>query len=216
MHVMRSILAITLGLSLTPEPGFTRTIALGVVVYSDGGLIGGSDASEGTTVYDGDQLSTAEDGGLRVNLRTARLQLASKSSVELHSLEKGAEAELSSGSLVFSTAAKTGLEVRANGAEIRPAADGPTIGHIRIVGPKELRILARRGDLEFSYRGESRLIREGSAYRVELVPANDSAAAEPNPQQNKWAGGAKPLFLFFAIGAATGAAVAGIVHVFRN
>ena len=50
----------------------------------------------------------------------------------------------------------------------------------------------------------------------ELVLANDDAAAEPNPQQNKWAGGAKPLFLFFAIGAATGAAVAGIVHVFRN
>jgi hypothetical protein len=153
---------------------------------------------------------------VRVNLRTARLQLASQSSVSLHSLEKGAEADLSSGTMVFSTALKMGLEVRANGAAIRPAADRPTIGHIRIAGPKELRILARRGDLEFSYRGGTRLIREGSAYRVELDPANENAAAEPDPQQSKWAGGVKPLFLFFVIGAATGAAVASIVHVFRN
>jgi hypothetical protein len=63
VHLMRPMLAITLGLSLAPEPDFARAIALGVVVYSDGGLIGESHASEGTTVYDGDQLSTAEDGG---------------------------------------------------------------------------------------------------------------------------------------------------------
>jgi hypothetical protein len=51
---------------------------------------------------------------------------------------------------------------------------------------------------------------------VQLDPAKEDGAAESDPQQSRRAGGAKPLFLFFAIGAAMGAAVASIVHVFRN
>src|SRR5690348_16542968 len=116
MHHTRAGISIGLVICLLAPLEFARSVALGVVVYSDGGMIGESDASEGTTVYDGDQLSTVEDGGLRVNLRAARLQLASQSSVALHSAEKGTQADLSSGGLVFSAALKSGMEVRANGA----------------------------------------------------------------------------------------------------
>ena len=214
MRVMRPVLAIALAVSLTPEPHFARSLPLGVVVYSDGGLIGEIDVSEGTTVYDGDRLSTAEDGGLRVNLRTARLQLMNQSSVMVYSAENGAKADLSSGSVVFSSAAKTSIEVYAIGAEIRPAADDPTVAHVRIVGPKELRIFARRGALEFSYHGERRLIPEGAAYRVQLDPVGNDAAANSDQDQIKKAGNHKPMFLFFVIGAA--AAVASMIRVFQN
>jgi hypothetical protein len=213
MHLTRAGISIGLMISLLAPPEFARSVALGVVVYSDGGMIGESDASEGTTVYDGDRLSTMEDGGLRVNLRTARVQLANQSTVALHSAEKGAEADLSSGGVVFSAALKSGIEVHANGAEIRPAADGPTIGHVLIAGPKDLRIFARRGALEFSYRGESRVISEGAAYRVQLNPVGENAEADSDPNPIK-TGSHKPLFIFIAIGAA--AAVASIIHVFRN
>jgi hypothetical protein len=213
MHHTRAGISIGLVICLLAPLEFARSVALGVVVYSDGGMIGESDASEGTTVYDGDQLSTVEDGGLRVNLRAARLQLASQSSVALHSAEKGTQADLSSGGLVFSAALKSGMEVRANGAEIRPAADGPTIGHVLIAGPKDLRIFARRGALEFSYHGESRVISEGAAYRVQLDPVGADATSDSGPTPIK-AGNHKPLFIFIAIGAA--AAVASIIHVFRN
>src|SRR5437016_11484717 len=137
MDAIRQIIVSALVLSLACGPTSARPAVLGIVVYAGGAHIGASDASQGTTVYDGDQLSTEDDGELRVNMRTARLQLAQQSSVTLRRIDQATEieADLSSGTLVFSAARATAIEVLADEARIRPAADAPTIAHVRVVGP---------------------------------------------------------------------------------
>ena len=47
------------------------------------------------------------------------------------------------------------MEILADGAFLRPLADGPTVAQVTIVGPKELQIRARRGAWQFAYAGET-------------------------------------------------------------
>ena len=74
---------------------------------------------------------------------------------------------------------------------------------------KELRILARRGSLQFAYNGESALIPEGVAYRVLLDPDDDPAnpsASGPTSQKPGTPG--KPFLLIAIVAAAAAAAAA--------
>src|SRR5260370_11915055 len=84
--------------------------------------------------------------------------------------------------LFFSVGNPPAVAVPANNAWIRPASSAPTVAHIRIVNPKELRISAQRGSLQFSYEGESALIPEGVAYRVLLDPDDHPPSASPRDQ----------------------------------
>lgn len=158
-QLVSTLLGISLPFSAATVPGWAAdpAIILGVVTHSDGGHIGETDLSEGTTIYDGDCLSTEEDGKLAVHTRTANLQLEAESNGTVRQASGGGTAaELNAGTLVFSAARAAGVEIHADGALIQPAADGPTVAHVCMVGPKELGIYARRGDLEFSYREQAR------------------------------------------------------------
>jgi hypothetical protein len=123
--------------------------------------------------------------------------------------EKGVAVDLTSGAVVYSTAAASVVVVRANGAIIRAADDAPMIAHVRVVGPKELRIFAQRGALDFSYREEQELITEGACYRV-LLNTVEEDAANPGTSgpQGKTVGLAHKAFVFIAIGVGAAAAAA--------
>jgi hypothetical protein len=118
------------------------------------------------------------------------------------------EAELSRGTLVFRAGQAAVLEIAALQALIRWAGDAGTTGQVSIIGPKELRIRARRGSLQFSYRGETQAIAEGESYRVILNPPED------DPKKKE---GVKPVrrrnaFLFIAIAGGGGGAAAIILE----
>src|SRR4029077_8524444 len=90
---------------------------------------------------------------------------------------------------------------------IQPAANAASVAHIRVVNPKELRIYAQRGALEFSYHGESELIPEGAAYRVLLDPSDKELAAfSDSGEAGKNAGKPHTKFLLLAIAIAAGGA----------
>jgi len=202
-------------LSLASEPSPARVAAVGVVSHADRAHIGEAPASSGTTVYDGDRLSTETDGVLRLNAGTTALHLAPQTSLTVRLTDSGqsTQVELAAGMLVFSVANPPAVAVHVNNAWIRPASNAPTVAHIRIVNRKELRISAQRGSLQFSYEAESALIPEGVAYRVLLDPEDDPASASASGQPNKKSGKARKPFLFIAIAAA--AAVAAIL-LMRN
>ncbi len=202
-------------MSLGADTPQARVAPFGVVSHADRAHIGEAPASSGTTVYDGDRLSTETDGVLRLNAGTTALDLAPQTSltVRLTASGQSTQVELAAGMLVFSVANPPAVAVHANNAWIRPASSAPTVAHIRIVNPKELRISAQRGSLQFSYEGESALIPEGVAYRVLLDPEDDPASASASGQPNKKSGKARKPFLFIAIAAA--AAVAAIL-LMRN
>ena len=139
----------------------------------------------GATVYDGDRFSAEAGGLLLVRLGTAMLELAEASVVGVRNRAnstQGMEVELGNETLVFSAERAAWLNVIARETSIRPVADTRTVAEITVRGPQELRICARRGALQFSYRGETRTIAEGKCYRVILDPVNNSPEEkEPIP-----------------------------------
>src|SRR5437879_1007020 len=168
------------GIPLPARPAGTPSLLpLGVVTQASGAHFRAARVS-GATIYDGDGLSTEAEGALQFRGSAAVFYLPGSSGVTLHGLPMGTQAQLQTGTVVFSTAKAIAMEILADGAFIRPLADGPTVAQVTIVGPKELQIRARRGALQFAYAGETEKIAEGASYRIVLDPPE---AAPPFPQR---------------------------------
>jgi hypothetical protein len=77
---------------------------LGMVVHSERAHVGEAAASAGSTIFEGDQLSTEAGGLLRIAIPALTLQLGGQSALVLgHVVDpEGIVAELASGTLVFS------------------------------------------------------------------------------------------------------------------
>ena len=181
-----------------------------MVAHADRAHVGQAAASVGSTIYDGDQLSTEAGGVLRISGPALTLQLDAQSILILRhpaDTDDSIQADLACGTLVFSAAQKGSISVVADDALIRAAAKVATLAHIRVVNSKELRIYAQRGALEFSYHGESEVIAEGAAYRVLLDPSEKEAAAlESEPAKVHYK------FLLLVIGIAAGIAIPVVIH----
>jgi hypothetical protein len=178
----RRILAMTLAFFLVGIPLPTRPagiLVLGVLMQASAAHFNAARASAGATVYDGDRLSTESEGLLQFRGAGSLLYLPGRSGVTLHRLPNGTQAHLRTGGLVFSSATASAMEILANDAFIRPAADVPTVAQVTLVGPKELQITARRGALEFSYHNETEKIAEGTSCRIFLDSPNTAASSFP-------------------------------------
>jgi hypothetical protein len=210
-HLLALEMAFFLAGNSTPK----SPAVLGVVVQAYRAHVNTSAASEGTTVYDGDYFSTEAGGTLRLRGGAAALDLAEESELLVRSTGSGAQkidAELVKGTVAFSSEHQAGVEIVAREARMLPAAGARTIAQVSIIGPKELRIYARRGSLQFSYRGESEIVAEGKSYRVILdTPEND-------PQKKKAIKAARPrtAFQLLAIGGGAGAVAYGIEKSHRH
>ena len=197
-----------------PSPADIRS--LGVVTYAERAHVGAAPVSVGSTIYGGDRLSTEAAGNLRIASPALTLQLNAQSMLIVQrpaSPESGILAEIASGTLIFAAASTGKIVVVADDALIRPAANVPTVAHIRVVNRKELRVYAQRGALQFSYHGENETIAEGAAYRVLLDPSETEAAAvsESEPRKKKPAI-SHPKFLLLTIGVAAGVAIPILMH----
>ena len=120
-------------LALEPLPG--NTIPLGMVTRAENAHLGEATASAGSTVYDGDRLSTESGGVMRISSPALALQLETQSGLVLRrTANPGASirAELASGTVVFS-AAQANISVVADDALIRPTTKVPAIAHVGIV-----------------------------------------------------------------------------------
>ena len=203
------LLAIAMTYFLAGVPGSGRTDVLGIVVQAHHANLGSHAVSEGTTVYEGDRLSTDPGGTLQVRSGEVMLRLKEASSVVVRDgasvAVKEFRAELVSGSVELSAAEGVGAEIVACGARIRPAGNTAGVIQVRVLGEKELVIFARRGSAQFSYHDESATIAEGKTYRVVLDPADDRA---PGDQTAKKPGRPNKAFLLIA-----GGIVPGVVGV---
>ena len=208
---LRHFLALEMAGFLALNSGMPRPTVIGVVAVADRAHVNTSAVSEGTTVYDGDRLSTEPGGMLRLRGEGAALDLGEESTVVVRGKERGSqgmEVELSRGTLLFSTMHVTALEITAREAHVAPISDARTAGQVSITGPKELCIYARRGALQFSYREESETISEGTAYRVILDPTGEDVQKKEPVKRPR-----RKTFLLIAIGGgAAGGAAAVITH----
>ena len=152
---------------------------------------------------------------MRISGPYLTLQLDAQSILTLRrpaSKEGSVEADLACGTLVLSAARNGSVSVVADDALIRPTANAATLAHIRVVNPKELRIYAQRGALEFSYHGESKVVAEGAAYRVLLDPSEKEAVALESEPANQKPPMVHHKFLLIAIGIAAGIAIPVVIH----
>lgn len=184
-----------------------RPSVLGVVLAAKRVHLNATAVTVGATVYDGDRFSTETGGMLRLRSGTAGLELAGESEISVQhppSGTQGMEVELDKGTLVFSSERVALLDVIAREASVRPAADTRTIAQITVTGPRELRIRAQRGALQFSYRGETETMAEGKTYRV-ILDQPDDAPNDKNPPPP-----ARPPKVFKIVIIAEGAAIVAL------
>ena len=209
MRGTQRLLAIAMAFALTSIPARGKLDALGIVEQADRAKLGGEAASEGTTIYDGDRLSTEADGSVQLLVGEARLYLTEKSSVIVHNeggkREKEFEAELLGGSAVLSVAAPSNGEILTNSAQVRAISETRGVVQVRRTGINELIVFAQRGPAEICYRGECATIPEGKSYRVLLSASDDPPPAGAGA---KGSGKTGKAILLIAIGATAAGVIA--------
>lgn len=187
MAHVRGLGALVLLLSLTGLPLCSETPPLGTVLLAQKSYIGTANASAGSTVFEGDMLSTESTGVLQVITKAARFQLVQSGAAELGETQGIPTATLLRGVAVFTTANAKAFLLRASIAEIRAGSDAPTVGQVWMVSAKELRVQSTRGTLAVTVDGATKLIPEATAYRVLLDPE----APPPEPAQESQGAGTK-------------------------
>lgn len=194
--------AMSLLLAATPLPA-AQPPAVGVVLEADRAQIGSGAASPGSSVYEGDALTTSAQGSLRLRAGNALIYLGPQGALTLRRTASGAAAELAGGTAVFSVARAAAMEISARGAQLKPVGEGPAVAQVSVVAPKILEVSARRGALQFTYSGESEVIPEGASYRVVLDPPEQGPAGVGTKQGEapKRPGRRRNTFLFIVIGA---------------
>lgn len=132
-------------------------------------------------------LSTDAEGSIQMRVGEAILSLGEQSSVLLHrdgnAGAKDFEAELLFGTAVLSASAVAGAEIEASSARVRPIGKDRAVVQVRLIGPRELIVFARRGPAEITYRGESETIAEGKSYRVLLNADEDGTSGGPGEKE---------------------------------
>jgi uncharacterized protein YaiE (UPF0345 family) len=183
MARIREIVAACLATCLLLSPAWSAsTSALGTVVAADRASVSGTGASVGTTVFAGDRLSTADAGSVQLRAGAARLLLSGSSMATVGEEGGAPEAMLLRGSATFSTANAKAFTLNASTAAIRPKSDEPTIGQVTMLSAKQLMVKCMRGALTITVGKDSRVIPEGSAYRIVLEPSEEEAQNQPPPQ----------------------------------
>ena len=185
---------------------------VGVVTMSVGGHAGSAVLSAGSTIFQGEYLSTEMTGRFQLQTWAARLYVDGGSAVTVQGAADALSIELRRGTVVVSCAKASAIKVTALNAEIRPAGDAPTVAQVSIAGSKALHIFVRRGELKFSYGAESEVIAEGSSITVVLDPLGEqgpkgAGASWPGIGQGHhrrllillWVGGSAAAASWFAV-----------------
>lgn len=186
----REILAAVLAVFLLASPVLSAPAEiLGTIVVADGASNWGAGVTAGTTVFTGDRLATSDTGSLQVRTAGARFQLTKASMATIDLAQGTPSATLLRGAAAFSTANAKAFALNVATAVIRPKDDQPTIGEVAVLGEKELVVKCTKGALTITVGDDSRVIPEGSAYRVVLDPALANEGQDQPPPQGAGAKG---------------------------
>jgi hypothetical protein len=164
---MRQFVTVLLiALLVSPAGSGAAQKPLGVVLQAQNATLRASDGIAGSTVFQGDTLSTAHSGKALVRMGTAQIEVMPDSVVSFEELDSIAGATLLQGTVGFSSPENGSVAVRAAGIVIRPQAKRLTHGQVTLSGPLELLVTSYRGPLELTLENESLVVPEGTTYRV--------------------------------------------------
>jgi len=208
MRFLRFSLVIGLVISLTEytvPSGYAAHPPLGILTQAEHAHLDAAAAFPGLSVFEGERLSTEEEGRMGVRAGHSTLALAGKTEVTLVPIRGGMHVDMDAGSLHFSAAEKEVVEVHAEEALLRPESDQATQALVTILAPKVLQIRTQHGGLNLSYREEFRNLPEGETYRIYLdAPAEPQGSAGAGAET---AGGASKVTYFIVAAGAAGLTV---------
>ena len=171
-------------------------------------------ASVGTTLYDGDRLSTDEQGWLRAGTPGYQLQLRPRTTLTLREFSTagrgGALVEMAVGAIDLSATRTTSLAVLAQGARFTSATDKPVVATIEIRGAREVHVYVKRGTLNIQYQSETAVLAESRSYALLLDPTDREIALAQtlgDSQNVKRPLVRRPVFLLILIAAAIGVGI---------
>ena len=175
---------------------------MGVVLQANHASVGSLGAMNGGSVFDGDALSTDTGGTLQVRFGGSQAYLLPRSMAVVHQAKAGFGATLNSGSLIVASEKGNSFTLLADGATIRPATSGATVGQVTLVSPTELLLSSEKGSLEVSMDDDVKTLPEGKSVRMLIQPP------DPGSPQTRRAGRNRFLWIFLAaVGAGVGIAL---------
>jgi hypothetical protein len=149
----------------TPAPA--QTPALGLVAKTAEAHIGDAAASEGSSVYSGDYLSTSDNGSMLVRIGALSLELQSSSSAHIYRTPYGAVLELNRGTVLYTTpGGQQNVAIVASDVRVTPVLSNSDFGRVTIDDPCNVTVESKRGEANVKVGSESRTVEQGKAYRV--------------------------------------------------
>ncbi len=144
-----------------------QTPALGLVAKSSGGQIGSAAATEGSSVYSGDALSTPDKGSLLVRMGPLSLELQGSTSVHIYRAPYGAIVELNHGTVLYTTPGEhQNLVIVASDVRVTPNLSSADFGRVTMDDPCDITVVSQRGEVNVQVGSENRNVEQGKAYRV--------------------------------------------------
>lgn len=199
------ILFSVLALAINAGPvGAAPARPLGVVVVGQKALLGNVYIADGTSLFDGDTVSTQGKGSLRIRLGASQLFLGENSTLTLLRSERGVTAKLLGGTARFSGAVGAPIELLVLDARIRGKQDSAA-GQVTIISQDEFQVGATSGALTVDVDGDVRTVDENTAYDATLSAVPDSGLPPG-------AGKRRSLILWILIGLVAIGTVIAVMH----
>jgi hypothetical protein len=151
-----------LGMYASPQ-----TPALGLIAKSSGGQIGNAAASDGSSIYSGDYLSTQDNGSMLVRMGSLSLELQGSTGVHIYRTPYGAIAELNHGTVLYTTpGGQQNLVIVASDVRVTPVLSSSDFGRVSMDDPCNVTVYSQRGQANVQAGSENRMVEEGKAYRI--------------------------------------------------
>jgi hypothetical protein len=138
--------------------------------------------SEGTTIYDGDALTTPGAKTLLVRLGGPQMFLNADSAVVVHGMANGFSASLTSGTVAAFAGKGQTFQLMADGLTVRPFGEAPVVARMTVLNATQIELTSERGVLKVSMGDQTDTIEAGSSYRLEVQLENAPDAAESAAQ----------------------------------
>jgi hypothetical protein len=207
----RAHLAALLGVSLGLSPSFSwagSNTPLGILTVAYSARLNNTEAFPGVSLFDDETLSTEPEGRLAARVGRTAISLGGSTVATLHLVADGTHVDLARGVVLFKAPAGTLVEVHAEGALLRAKNARGVQAEIKILAPKTLQVSSRRGDLEFLYREERRVLLEGETYRIRLDSLAGAATEDASGAQT--AGISGKVIIVIVAAAAAGVTAWGV------
>jgi hypothetical protein len=163
----RRVLASILVFLLAGIPVLGQSASLGAVTQSSLGHLNNGIASVGSTIYNGDRLSTEAGGTLGVRSGSVQFVLPENSAIFVGQEGPTLTAALQQGSVAFTVESGGVLRLTAADVRVRPQSSALTVGQMTLENCAVV-VTSRAQALEVTAGKETKIVEAGQSYRVAI------------------------------------------------